>query len=182
MCIFEDRSESPSHASSSTELTAPPSTETYEQQEAMSGVDMMIRHFRSQSFREYQLRNSPALSSRSLTRNSPALSSRSLTRNSPALSSRSLTRSSPTSSSPYTPQHVSRTSPSILHSVVIDFSTPARDIINEQPCTSISYVSNSCTSTPCISCSSGTLSSHCTHHKPYNSNQQRAFANLIADT
>lgn len=52
MCLFgADRSESPPTQEYQARM------ESYEQQETMSGVDMMIRHFRSQSYREYQLRN-----------------------------------------------------------------------------------------------------------------------------
>jgi hypothetical protein len=170
MCLFGDPSTSPSHTPSSTELTAPSSTN--EQQEEMSGVDMMIRHFRSRSFREYQLRNSPALSSRSLTRNSPALSSRSLTRS-----------SSP--STPSTPQYVSRTSPSLLHSIAIDFSKPtlSPDMTHAYPHTSstVTNMNHVPSSTP-THCTSSTLSSECNHNKPYNNKQQRVFMNLIAET
>lgn len=68
MCIFGSRSDLPPHASPSTELTAPSSTNELE---TISGVDMMIRHFRSRSFREYQMRNSP---SPSLSRSSSSSS------------------------------------------------------------------------------------------------------------
>jgi hypothetical protein len=159
MCLFGDHSISPSHTPSSTELTAPSSTN--EQQEEMSGVDMMIRHFRSRSFREYQLRSSPALSSRSLT------------------------RSSPSPSTPSTPQYVSRTSPSLLHSIAIDFSKPtlSPDMTHAYPHTSstVTNMNHVPSSTP-THCTSSTLSSECNHNKPYNNKQQRVFMNLIAET
>jgi len=56
MCLFGSRSESPPT------LESVSSTESYEQQETISGVDMMIRHFRSQSFRDYQSRTPPSRS------------------------------------------------------------------------------------------------------------------------
>lgn len=154
MCIFESRTDSPSQS-----LKLP--IEIYEQQEALSGVDMMVRHFRSQSFRDYQARNPP----------SPCPSR------------------SPSQSPYHTPSpdrlYRRHSSPNVM-TVMINpsvFITSPETIIVIDPCTFSSSNALSVSSTCVEPCTSTfALASNKIPVKSYSEKQQRVFSNLITDT